>query len=197
MRSKKKVGVGGFSPGNPHAGLRLGSTPPQSGSPLCSPLSLGLPCMLSHSVMSDSLWPYQSPLSSIFQARILEWLPLPTPGDLPNPGIEPTSLASPALAGRFFTASPTWEAPHPSLVPSGLAVLTRTMAQGYTPSLSLFLSHACILLNWLFIKLPSNRLILMCHLFPVKILTDTILKMLARTHKLHKNITALCNSYLR
>ena len=35
-------------------------------------------------------------------------LPFPTPGDLPDPGIEPTSLASPALAGRFFTTeSPT------------------------------------------------------------------------------------------
>ena len=32
-------------------------------------------------------------------------LPFPTPGDLPHPGIKPTSLASPALAGRFFTLS--------------------------------------------------------------------------------------------
>ena len=31
------------------------------------------------------------------------------PGDLPNPGIEPTSLVSPALAGGFFTASTTWK----------------------------------------------------------------------------------------
>ena len=30
-------------------------------------------------------------------------LPFPTPGDLFDPGIEPTSLSSPALAGRFFT----------------------------------------------------------------------------------------------
>ena len=30
-------------------------------------------------------------------------MPFPTPGDLPNPGIEPVSLVSPALAGRFFT----------------------------------------------------------------------------------------------
>ena len=30
-------------------------------------------------------------------------LPFPTPGDLPDPGIEPASLVSPALAGRFFT----------------------------------------------------------------------------------------------
>ena len=32
--------------------------------------------------------------------------------DLPNPGIEPASLMAPALAGRFFTTSGTWEAPH-------------------------------------------------------------------------------------
>ena len=30
-------------------------------------------------------------------------LPFPTPGDLPNPGIRPTSLAFPALASGFFT----------------------------------------------------------------------------------------------
>ena len=33
-------------------------------------------------------------------------LPFPTSGDLPNPGIEPASLVSPALAGRFFTTAP-------------------------------------------------------------------------------------------
>ena len=37
-------------------------------------------------------------------------LPCPPPGDLPNPGIEPMSLTSPALAGGFFTTSTTWEA---------------------------------------------------------------------------------------
>ena len=36
-------------------------------------------------------------------------LPFPSPGDLPDPGIEPASLESPALAGRFFTTNPTWE----------------------------------------------------------------------------------------
>ena len=35
-------------------------------------------------------------------------LPFPPPGDLPNPGIQPVSLMSPALAGRFFTTSTTW-----------------------------------------------------------------------------------------
>ena len=35
----------------------------------------------------------------------------PPPGDLPNLGIEPMSLMSPALAGEFFTTNTTWEAP--------------------------------------------------------------------------------------
>ena len=33
-------------------------------------------------------------------------LPFPSPGDLPHPGIEPMSLASPALAGEFFATAP-------------------------------------------------------------------------------------------
>ena len=36
-------------------------------------------------------------------------LPYPPPGDLSNPGIEPISLMSLALAGRFFTTSTTRE----------------------------------------------------------------------------------------
>ena len=40
-------------------------------------------------------------------AGILEWLLAGSPpGDLPDQGIEPTSLVSPALAGRFFTSEP-------------------------------------------------------------------------------------------
>ena len=37
-------------------------------------------------------------------------LPFPSPGDLPHPGIEPTSPASLALVGISFTTSATWEA---------------------------------------------------------------------------------------
>ena len=42
------------------------------------------------------------------------WSVLPghPPGDLPDPGIKPKSLRSPALAGGFFTTSATWEALH-------------------------------------------------------------------------------------
>ena len=38
-------------------------------------------------------------------------LPCSPSGDLPDPGIEPESLVSPALGGRFFTTGATWEAP--------------------------------------------------------------------------------------
>ena len=62
-----------------------------------------------HSVVSDSLatpWTVacQAPLSMEF-SRQEYWsgLPFPPPGDLPDPGVEPTS---PALAGGFFTAEP-------------------------------------------------------------------------------------------
>ena len=37
-------------------------------------------------------------------------LPCPPPGDLPDPGIEPMSLMSPALAGEFFTIGATEDA---------------------------------------------------------------------------------------
>ena len=44
-------------------------------------------------------------------SRKEDWsgLPCPHPGHLPDPGIEPVSPVSPALAGGFFTTSATWE----------------------------------------------------------------------------------------
>ena len=41
---------------------------------------------------------------------MLEWVAFPSPRDHTNPRIEPTSLASHALAGGFFTTSTTREA---------------------------------------------------------------------------------------
>ena len=37
-------------------------------------------------------------------------LPFPSPGDLPDPGVEPASLVSPAFEAKFFTTSASWEA---------------------------------------------------------------------------------------
>ena len=51
--------------------------------------------------MSNSLQPHG--LYIILQARILEWVAFPSPGDLPNPGIEPRS---PALQADSLPAEP-------------------------------------------------------------------------------------------
>ena len=49
----------------------------------------------------------QAPLSiEFFRQEYWSRLPLPTPGHLPNSGIEPASLESPALAGGFSTIAP-------------------------------------------------------------------------------------------
>ena len=47
--------------------------------------------------------PPGSSVHGILHARRLEWAAFPTPGDLPDPGIEPVSLA---LAGGLFTLAP-------------------------------------------------------------------------------------------
>ena len=63
-------------------------------------------CVLTHIQIfaSPRTVAHQAPLSMGF-SRQEYWrgLSCPPSGDLPNPGIEPASLKSPALAGRFFT----------------------------------------------------------------------------------------------
>ena len=70
---------------------------------------------LSHVQLFATPWTiaHQAPLSMGFP-RQEYWsrLLFPTPGDLPNPGIEPQSLVSPVLAGRFFTIRATKLAKH-------------------------------------------------------------------------------------
>ena len=55
---------------------------------LCDPLDFSCPGPLSFGFPRQEYW---------------SELPFPPPGDLPNSGIEPMSLASPVLAGSFFT----------------------------------------------------------------------------------------------
>ena len=57
-------------------------------------MDYGLPCSSVHGIL---------------QVRILGWVAMPPPGDLPNPGIEPVSLMSPALAAGLFITSANWE----------------------------------------------------------------------------------------
>ena len=55
---------------------------------------------------------HQAPLSMGFcRQKYWSGLSFPSPGDLPNPGTEPASVMSPALAGRFFTDNTNWEMP--------------------------------------------------------------------------------------
>ena len=69
--------------------------------------SLAIALLFSRSVVSDSATPRtvacQAPLSRGF-SRQEYWseLPFPPPGDLLNPGLDYTSLVSPAVAGEFF-----------------------------------------------------------------------------------------------
>ena len=72
--------------------------------------------MLSHFscvLLFKMLWTvaHQAPLFMGFsREEHRSRLPCPPSGDVPSPGIEPASLMCPALAGRFFTTSATWEA---------------------------------------------------------------------------------------
>ena len=68
---------------------------------------------LSHVWLFATLWTaaHQAPLSMVFSRQeYSSGLPFPPPGDLPNPGIEPESPTSPALADGFFIHWATWEA---------------------------------------------------------------------------------------
>ena len=64
---------------------------------LCDPMDCGLPGSSAHGIL---------------QARILEWVIMPSSGNFPDPGNEPASLMSSTLAGRFLTTGTIWESPH-------------------------------------------------------------------------------------
>ena len=65
---------------------------------LCDPMNCSQPGSSVHGI----------PQAGTLEWTAMEWIP--PPGNFPNPGIEPISLISPALAGGFFTTSTTWEA---------------------------------------------------------------------------------------
>ena len=67
----------------------------QSCPTLCDPMDCSLPAPLPMEFSRQEYW---------------SGLSFPPPGDLPHPGIEPTSLVSPALAGGFFTTTPPGKA---------------------------------------------------------------------------------------
>ena len=90
-----------------------------------------VPSRFSHGQLFVTPWTvtHQAPLSLEFSwQEYCSGLPFPSLGDPPNPGIEPTSLRSPALAGWFFTTSTTWKVPGPVLMRSSLTVWLRLLS---------------------------------------------------------------------
>ena len=81
--------------------------------------------VLSHVWLFVTPWPVarQAPLSMEF-CRQENWngLPFLSPGDLPDPGIEPVSLGSAALAGGFFTTEPPGK-PKATILQCGISIL--------------------------------------------------------------------------
>ena len=124
------------------------------------------------SVVSDSLRPhglYVAHQASLFIgfSRQEYWseLPCPLPGDLPDPEIRPVSLVSPALAGRFFTTSATWEAPTQASSVQSLShvwLFLTPWTVAHQASLSITNSQSLIRLMSIKTVMPSNHLIL-CH----------------------------------
>ena len=67
-------------------------------------------CVLSHVQLFVATWTvaHQAPLPmEYFRQEYWSGVPFPTPGDLPDLGIKPASLVSPALAGGYFTINVT------------------------------------------------------------------------------------------
>ena len=87
---------------------------------LCDSMGYSLPGSSVHGILRQEYW---------------GWLPRPPPGDLPDPGIKPTSLMSPASAGGFFTASAPWEALL-ACVSASQVLMGRQITQGSTYILS-------------------------------------------------------------
>ena len=95
---------------------------------------------------------HQAPLSMEFY-RQYYWSRLPgsPPGDLPHPGIVPTSLMSPALVGGFFTIRANWEVP---IRPGRKSILDQETDLHLTLKLCTAGSHRChpMLIQW---QMPS------------------------------------------
>jgi len=53
--------------------------------------------------------PPGSSVHGISQDRMLEWVAISSSRDLPDPGVKPPFIVSPALAGGFFTTEPPWK----------------------------------------------------------------------------------------
>ena len=104
-------------------------------------------------------------------------LPFPSPGDLPDPGIEPMSPAFPALAGRFFTLCHLGS-PH-KMVQFSCSVMSNSLQvhrlQHTRFPLSITNSQSLLKLMSIESVMPSNHLILCGPLLPLPSIFPSIM----------------------
>ena len=100
---------------NPGPHPTMGSKPwpggGQAGRPGWAPRHLKLPVLSCSGLFAtpQTVAHQDSPSMEISRQEYWSGLPFPSPGDLPNPGIKPKFPVSPALTGRIFTTSATWD----------------------------------------------------------------------------------------
>ena len=111
----------------------------------------------------------------------------PPPGDLPGPGIKPASLKSPALAGKPFTASATWEAQETSILFSNLHSHQQFMSTPFPPH-----SHKQLL----FIAFLTKTILTSVKRYLVLVLTCISL-MISDVEYLFMCLLAICMPALR
>ena len=116
----------------------------------CSLLSRVHLCVIPWSVAS---------FHKVLQARILDGLPFPSPGDLPNPGIEP---GSPALQADSLLSKLTSSVQFSSL--SLVRLFATPWTTAHQASRSITNSWSLLKLMSIMSAMPSNHLIL-CHPF--------------------------------
>ena len=114
-----------------------------------------------------TLWTvaHQAPLSMRFpRQKYWSGLPFPTPRDLPDPGMEPTSPVSSTLAGDFFTTEPSGKLSSVQSLSRVLTLYDPTDCSVSGFPVPLYLPDSLSSLKLMFIEslMPSNYLIL-CH----------------------------------
>ena len=100
-------------------------------------------------------------------------LPCPPPGDLPDLGIKPTSLMSPALASRLFTTSTTWEVPFSAILQHKIKRIKKKFLSSSEYQLSLWPNSDHLSYIWEKKKFLSN--ILSVLIYPPRLILPVCL----------------------
>ena len=102
-----------------------------------------------------------SSVHGVLQARILEWVAMPSSRGSSWPWIEPVSLASPAWTRGFFTTSPTWK---PMLSHAMLQCCAKSVQSCLTLCNPMDCSLPCSSVHWIlqarileWVAMPSSR----------------------------------------